>query len=61
MKYTLIDPPSGWLYGFPKRVPDEYLKSQTLMKMWFMSQGYPSKDIELALKHSRYWTVEEEK
>lgn len=56
-KETWIDPPSGWRYGFPKTVPPGYLKSETLMRMWLQQEGYPEKDIELALNYSRYWTT----
>ena len=24
MKRTMVDPPSGWKYGFPKPLPDDY-------------------------------------
>lgn len=36
----LIDPPSGWQYGFPKpftKKPDESLKD------WLIANGYPEK------------------
>lgn len=52
-----IDPPEGWRYGFPKRVPAGYLKSETLMRMWLQQEGYPEKDISLALNYSRYWST----
>jgi len=49
---TFVDPPEGWRYGFPKPYPhgNDYSK----LREWFLSEGYPEKDIELALKYSWY-------
>ncbi len=52
---TMIDPPGGWRYGFPKPTPPE----GTDLRAWLLEHGYPEKDIDLALKHSRYWSVED--
>lgn len=49
----LVDPPSGWMYGFPAPLEDDY--ENQLRKA-----GYPEKDIPLALKHSRYIGEREE-
>jgi hypothetical protein len=57
-KQLMIDPPSGWQYGFPKPVPSGYIKNETLMRIWLAGEGYPAKDVDLALKHSRYWETE---
>lgn len=54
----IIDPPEGWRYGFPKPVPDGVMKSESLLRVWLAEQNYPEKDIELALKHSRYWEID---
>jgi hypothetical protein len=51
-----IDPPSGWRYGFPKVLPD----GVTDLSAWFIKNGYPEKDVELALKYSRYWSEPDE-
>lgn len=51
----IIDPPSGWQYGFPKAVPEDVLKSKRLLRLWLIEQGYPAEDLEMAMKHSRYW------
>ena len=59
-KSLVIDPPSGWQYGFPKVVPHGVIKNESLMRIWLSEQGYPTKDIDLALKHSRYWEAEDE-
>lgn len=43
----LVDPPSGWMYGFPAPLQEDY-------EQQLKDAGYPEKDISLALKHSRY-------
>lgn len=45
-----IDPPYGWMYGFPK--PDPGLVGKAL-EDWLKEQGYPEKDIDFAVKHMR--------
>lgn len=57
-KVLVIDPPEGWRYGFPKPVPDGYIKNESLMRIWLQDQGYPTKEIDLALKYSRYWETD---
>ena len=50
---TMIDPPSGWQYGFPKVLPEGI----TDVKKWLIEQGYP-KEIIKELGDSfycRYW------
>ena len=59
MKALIIDPPSGWKYGFPKPVPQDVLKDDERLAIWLMLQGYPEKDTPLAIKYSRYWEIEE--
>jgi hypothetical protein len=54
----IIDPPSGWMYGFPKPVPDDILCDNALFRAWLVQQGYPAQDVELAVKHSRYWEAQ---
>jgi hypothetical protein len=51
MHGKLIDPPSGWQHGFPRQFRPEY-PNQSL-ESWLRGTNYPSKDIPLALKHSR--------
>lgn len=53
MKVTYVDPPSGHKYGFPKILPEGIDYEQFLR-----DNGYPERDIELALSYSRYWTEE---
>lgn len=50
----MIDPPGGWKYGFPKPYPkttDEYIEL-------LISSGYPEKDLDLALRYSKYFYEE---
>lgn len=49
----LVDPPTGWTYGFPAPLEDDY-------EAQLRKAGYPEKDIPLALKHSRYIGSREE-
>ena len=39
---TLIDPPCGWKYGFPKVIPDDQLKRAV---DWLIENGYPSYEV----------------
>ena len=60
-KKVMYDPPSGWKYGFPKEVPESVLNGKEEdLKRWIIDQGYPKKDIELALKYGRYWETDKE-
>jgi len=37
-----IDPPSGWLYGFPKLwIPEKHGN----LRAWLISNGYPAKEL----------------
>ena len=38
----MIDPPSGWKYGFPKAKPDHV--TDTIA--WLLSEGYPQSEID---------------
>lgn len=49
----LVDPPSGWMYGFPAPLEDDYPAQ-------LRKAGYPEKDIPLALQYSRYMGACEE-
>lgn len=39
----LIDPPSGWKYGFPKELPDPPPEN---IREWLVEQGYPQQEID---------------
>ena len=53
----MIDPPSGWRYGFP-RVYDEAQDGP--MDQFLLANGYPAKDVEFALQYMRVWPAEDE-
>jgi len=38
----MIDPPSGWMFGFPKEIP----KDVTDVKKWLVENGYPQAEID---------------
>lgn len=52
----MIDPPSGWRYGFPKRIPREH---QHRAKEWMIEQGYPRILTEGKYFPVRYWSATE--
>ena len=56
-KKTIIDPPSGWKYGFPKVLPLEHM-NRTLE--WLVENGYPKEEIDSCGKYfyCRYWEIE---
>ena len=39
----MIDPPSGWLYGFPKVIPQE---EGLDINTWLVANGYPQAEID---------------
>jgi len=41
-KVVYIDPPSGWMYGFPKALPDDVED----VDAWLIENGYPAEMIE---------------
>lgn len=50
---NLYDPPSGWMYGFPK----QYLPLEgEELKDTLIRDGYPAKDAEWAANHTRFWS-----
>jgi hypothetical protein len=51
---TMIDPPSGWKYGFPKPIPDPRPEDMT---EWFFENGYPRDKVKL-LEYCRMWIQE---
>ena len=57
-KILMIDPPSGWRYGFPKPIPKEE-RHRTLA--WLVENGYPQAEIDSYKNFffCRYWEVEE--
>jgi len=60
-KVTMCDPPSGWKYGFPKPLPADYSKSESIFP-WLLSEGYPQAEIDACGDHfyCRYWEADDE-
>ena len=60
MKQLMIDPPSGWKYGFPKPIPEDRRKDSLV---WLVEQGYPQEEIDALGEYfyCRYWEQPEEK
>jgi len=46
----MVDPPMGWMYGFPKPVDE----SKTMREM-LIEAGYPSSQLAHALEHLRFF------
>lgn len=55
MKQIMVDPPSGWMYGFP--LPYDAKKDGDLGE-FFAKNGYPKEEIDFALRHTRFWKPE---
>ena len=54
VKYQqVVDPPSGWRYGWPRILTNDENYEEHLRK-----NGYPEKDISFAMKWSRFWKEE---
>lgn len=53
----MVDPPSGWRYGFPMPVPDPRPDN---MIEWLKEMGYPQKEIDACGNYfyCRYWETE---
>ena len=53
---TLIDPPNGWKYGFPKEFPDNIGN----IPAWLTENGYPSEEVDILGPqfYYRIWTEE---
>ena len=58
MKVLIIDPPSGWKYGFPKPIPEDRRKDSLV---WLVEQGYPQELIDELGEYffCRYWEQEQ--
>ena len=51
----LIDPPSGWKFGFPKEYNDEVDPD---INKWLVDNGYPQKIIDQFCGEVPYWISE---
>ena len=62
-KVMMIDPPSGWKYGFPKEVPESFgPEGIENVRTWLVANGYPQKEIDACGDYffCRYWEQEVE-
>ena len=42
-----IDPPSGWMYGFPKEAPANLREmNDDQLNEWLVSNGYPQEEVD---------------
>lgn len=58
--YIVIDPPSGWKYGFPKAVEESKWHSKDFnIREWLLAGGYPATDVDFAMQYLRVWTKDE--
>lgn len=55
----MIDPPSGWKYGFPKSLPKQF-DTWEEQRDWLVSEGYPQEQIDSMgdYFYCRYWEEE---
>lgn len=53
----VIDPPSGWMYGFPKIYDPS---PEVSCEEWLIANGYPMEEASWAANHSHSWFVEED-
>ncbi|NDH48995.1 MAG: hypothetical protein EBY41_00320 [Proteobacteria bacterium] len=55
-KKLIIDPPEGWMHGFPKPLPSDVDD----ITEWLVKEGYPREKIEEAGEYfyCRYWEGE---
>jgi hypothetical protein len=55
----MIDPPSGWKYGFPKPIPDDRCYDSLI---WLVEEGYPKELIDELGEYffCRYWEQPDE-
>ena len=54
LEMQIYDPPSGWLYGFPKPWPAEVEKTQKNIEDQLVKDGYPKKDARFGAKWCRF-------
>lgn len=55
----IVDPPGGWRYGFPKKMPDN-IDTKEEFEEWLTEQGYPDWLLDDAWSNSRYLSGEDE-
>ena len=52
----MVDPPSGWMYGFPALWDKEQYPE---VEEFLRAKGYPEKDIDFACSYMRMWLPQE--
>ena len=59
IKVLMVDPPEGWLHGFPKPFPGGVKMTPNERVRWFLSNGYPQELIDQGmLRYVRYYEQE---
>lgn len=48
----MVDPPSGWRYGFPKLKEDTDTRTT---EQWLIDEGYPKDQAKFASENCRWW------
>jgi hypothetical protein len=56
-KKMMIDPFSGWRYGFPRLWNSDVDGD---LREFLLQNGYPEKDVDFALKYIRMWPIDNE-
>jgi hypothetical protein len=51
----IIDPPYGWLHGFPKVVPEEIRNDSRKINEWLVENGYTIEEVESKWFYVRMW------
>ena len=46
-KKLIVDPPSGWRYGFPKPYVKNKIEDRAELNAWLVSEGYPQSEIDV--------------
>lgn len=56
---TWVDPPSGWIFGFPKIWDDTIMPD---LNEWLVSEGYPQEQIDRYEENffCRFWEAADE-
>jgi len=45
MRFIFVDPPSGWKYGFPKKLAWELYSDEIFsLEDWLVENGYPASE-----------------
>ena len=57
-KTLFIDPPTGWLYGFPKEAPVNLRQMDAdQFHEWLISNGYPQEQVDYWKNSPKYNSV----